>query len=86
MELPNEDSNWDDKFWNTTAILRRDQAFIEAIPWKQNLPPDFYANRNCLLNPWTKYYKAKVSKTEFKVKNMRNAKNFLKKKRNAALH
>ena len=35
--ITNEDSNWDDKFWNTTGVLaEKNQAFIEAHTMKTN--------------------------------------------------
>ncbi len=35
--IKNEDSNWDDKFWNTTGVsLEGDRAFIEAHTMKTN--------------------------------------------------
>ncbi|MEM9647357.1 MAG: glycoside hydrolase family 65 protein [Bacteroidota bacterium] len=35
--ITNEDSNWDDKFWNTTSVsLDQDQGFIEAHTMKTN--------------------------------------------------
>jgi len=35
--ITNEDSNWDDKFWNTTEVLSEgDQAFIKAHTMKTN--------------------------------------------------
>lgn len=35
--ITNEDSNWDDKFWNTTAVnIQGDRAFIEAHTLKTN--------------------------------------------------
>ena len=35
--ITNEDSNWDDKFWNTTNVeVQNDQAFIEANTMKTN--------------------------------------------------
>jgi len=46
--ITNEDSNWDDKFWNTTGVLSEEnQAFIKAHTMKTNF--DTCTFMQCLL-------------------------------------
>ncbi|MEX0312781.1 MAG: glycoside hydrolase family 65 protein [Allomuricauda sp.] len=45
--ITNEDSNWDDKFWNTTKVLSEgNQAFIEAHTMKTNFCTCTYMQAN----------------------------------------
>ncbi|WP_117879455.1 glycoside hydrolase family 65 protein [Aureibaculum luteum] len=53
--ITNEDSNWDDTFWNTTTVTENDeQAFIEAHTMKTNfhtctfMESHFFLNNNSL--------------------------------------
>ena len=49
--ITNEDSNWDDKFWNTTAITSEDnQAFIEAHTMKTNFATCTFMQSQLALN------------------------------------
>jgi len=83
--ITNEDSNWDDKFWNTTAITSDgDQAFIEAHTMKTNFATCTFMQSQLFLNHEQILQEPKVSKTEFKVKHAYTQK--LKKGETAALH
>lgn len=49
--ITNEDSNWDDKFWNTTDILSvGNQAFIEAHTMKTNFATCTFMESRLFLN------------------------------------
>jgi len=49
--ITNEDSNWDDKFWNTTKITQvGQQAFIEAHTMKTNFHTCTYMESQFFLN------------------------------------
>jgi len=49
--ITNEDSNWDDKFWNTTGIIQNDQrAFIEAHTMKTNFHICTFMESHLVLN------------------------------------
>lgn len=49
--ITNEDSNWDDKFWNTTQITSEGrQAFIEAHTMKTNFATCTFMESKVLLN------------------------------------
>lgn len=49
--ITNEDSNWDDKFWNTTNIIsEEDQAFIEAHTMKTNFAICTFMESKLFLN------------------------------------
>lgn len=65
--ITNEDSNWDDKFWNTTAISSEDnRAFIEAHTMKTNFAISTFMAATAEVNG--KNIQAKeIEKTEFRV-------------------
>jgi maltose phosphorylase len=49
--ITNEDSNWDDKFWNTTNILSEGkQAFVEAHTMKTNFATCTFMEAQLFLN------------------------------------
>ncbi|WP_370213949.1 glycoside hydrolase family 65 protein [Mesoflavibacter profundi] len=49
--ITNEDSNWDDKFWNTTNIeVINDQAFIEAHTMKTNFHTCTFMQSHAFIN------------------------------------
>ncbi|WP_417556745.1 glycoside hydrolase family 65 protein [Mesoflavibacter zeaxanthinifaciens] len=49
--ITNEDSNWDDKFWNTTNVeVINDQAFIEAHTMKTNFHTCTFMQSHALIN------------------------------------
>ncbi|MCO4820435.1 MAG: glycoside hydrolase family 65 protein [Flavobacteriaceae bacterium] len=63
--ITNEDSNWDDKFWNTTKVYANDeQAFIEAHTMKTNFHTCTYMESECLLNNKKQNSTPKISHDE----------------------
>ncbi|GMN09892.1 glycoside hydrolase family 65 protein [Croceitalea sp. MTPC9] len=65
--ITNEDSNWDDKFWNTTNISSNDnRAFIEAHTMKTNFSTCTYMQGELLLDG-KKVQETKSEKTDTKV-------------------
>ena len=49
--ITNEDSNWDDKFWNTTNVdLQEHQGFIEASTMKTNFATCTFMQSQLILN------------------------------------
>ena len=49
--ITNEDSNWDDKFWNTTNVeVINDQAFIEAHTMKTNFHTCTFMQSHAFIN------------------------------------
>lgn len=49
--ITNEDSNWDDKFWNTTNVeVQNDQAFIEAHTMKTNFHTCTFMQSHAFIN------------------------------------
>jgi len=49
--ITNEDSNWDDKFWNTTNVeFQNDQAFIEAHTMKTNFHTCTFMQSHAFIN------------------------------------
>ena len=49
--ITNEDSNWDDKFWNTTSVTSEaNQAFIEAHTMKTNFETCTFMESRLFLN------------------------------------
>ncbi|MDP5229733.1 MAG: glycoside hydrolase family 65 protein [Cellulophaga sp.] len=66
--ITNEDSNWDDKFWNTTAVISEaNQAFIEAHTMKTNFATCTFMQSQLVLNNKQVVQEPKTSKTEFSV-------------------
>ena len=67
--ITNEDSNWDDKFWNTTAITSEEtQAFIEAHTMKTNFATCTFMQSQLALNGEFVSQKPKESSSEFLIK------------------
>ncbi|WP_158974522.1 glycoside hydrolase family 65 protein [Cellulophaga sp. L1A9] len=67
--ITNEDSNWDDKFWNTTAIASEgNQAFIEAHTMKTNFATCTFMQSQLIYNGEVTIQTPVESKTEFLVK------------------
>ncbi len=66
--ITNEDTNWDDKFWNTTKVLTEDnKAFIEAHTMKTNFATCTYMESQLLYNGKAVDVKPSVSTTETSV-------------------
>lgn len=67
--ITNEDSNWDDKFWNITAISSEaNQGFIEAHTLKTNFATCTFMEAQLFLNDTPLALEPKVSKSETVVK------------------
>ncbi|WP_165748239.1 glycoside hydrolase family 65 protein [Cellulophaga sp. Z1A5H] len=67
--ITNEDSNWDDKFWNTTSITAEGgQAFIEAHTMKTNFATCTFMQSQLIYNGEVTIQTPVESKTEFLVK------------------
>ena len=67
--ITNEDSNWDDKFWNTTAITSEEnKAFIEAHTMKTNFATCTFMQSQLALNGEFVSQKPKESSSEFLIK------------------
>ena len=63
--ITNEDSNWDDKFWNITGIAHSDnQAFIEAHTMKTNFHTCTFMQSEILVNNKRKDIKPKIFEAE----------------------
>jgi maltose phosphorylase len=63
--ITNEDSNWDDKFWNITSIIHsNDQAFIEAHTMKTNFHTCTFMQSEMLVNNEPKDVKPKIFEAE----------------------
>ena len=63
--ITNEDSNWDDKFWNITSIIHsNDQAFIEAHTMKTNFHTCTFMQSEMLVNNKPKDVKPKIFEAE----------------------
>ncbi|MGS0526173.1 glycoside hydrolase family 65 protein [Zobellia nedashkovskayae] len=72
--ITNEDSNWDDKFWNTTSVTSEaNQAFIEAHTMKTNFETCTFMERTLFLNG-----KALDSKPVEQIAELRVAHEFVK--------
>ena len=67
--ITNEDSNWDDKFWNTTAISSEmNQAFIEAHTMKTNFATCTFMQSQLLYKGEASTQKPAETRTEFLIK------------------
>ncbi|MFI8604934.1 glycoside hydrolase family 65 protein [Cellulophaga baltica] len=67
--ITNEDSNWDDKFWNTTAISSEmNQAFIEAHTMKTNFATCTFMQSQLLYKGEVSVQKPAETRTEFLIK------------------
>ena len=63
--ITNEDSNWDDKFWNITGIIHsKDQAFIEAHTMKTNFHTCTFMQSEILVNNKLKDVNPKIFEAE----------------------
>jgi maltose phosphorylase len=83
--ITNEDSNWDDKFWNTTAVTSSgNQAFIEAHTMKTNFATCTFMQSQLFYKGEKVAQEPKVAKSEFTIKHSYTQK--LKKGETAALH
>ncbi len=66
--ITNEDSNWDDKFWNVSAITSdENQAFINAHTLKTNFATTTFMQSSIALNGKQISQKPKVAKKELSV-------------------
>ncbi|MDH5414376.1 MAG: family 65 glycosyl hydrolase domain-containing protein, partial [Flavobacteriaceae bacterium] len=63
--ITNEDSNWDDKFWNITGIVHsKDQAFMEAHTMKTNFHTCTFMQSEILVNNKRKDVQPKIFEAE----------------------
>ncbi|MBT2159895.1 glycoside hydrolase family 65 protein [Zobellia barbeyronii] len=66
--ITNEDSNWDDKFWNTTSVTSEaNQAFIEAHTMKTNFETCTFMESRLFLNGQALDNKPAEQTAEFRV-------------------
>lgn len=66
--ITNEDSNWDDKFWNITRVkTSNDRAFIEAHTMKTNFHTCTFMQSNIYLNDELQDLKFTRTQTENKI-------------------
>ncbi|WP_298486097.1 glycoside hydrolase family 65 protein [uncultured Maribacter sp.] len=63
--ITNEDSNWDDAFWNISNLVVKDnQAFIEAQTMKTDFHTCTFMQSECFINNNSITLQAEVNKTE----------------------
>ncbi|MDU8885124.1 glycoside hydrolase family 65 protein [Yeosuana sp. MJ-SS3] len=66
--VTNEDTNWDDKFWNTTNVSHNDdQAFIEAHTMKTHFHTCTYMQSQFLINDTAVNLAPEIFKNETKI-------------------
>jgi len=66
--ITNEDTNWDDKFWNTTNVTHNDsQAFIEAHTMKTLFHTCTYMQSQCFINDTEVNLSPEIFKNETKI-------------------
>ncbi|MBT8308819.1 MAG: glycoside hydrolase family 65 protein [Flavobacteriaceae bacterium] len=66
--ITNEDSNWDDKFWNiSNLIVEGDQAFIEAQTMKTDFHTCTFMQSECRVNNQNAGLQPQVIKTDNKI-------------------
>lgn len=66
--ITNEDSNWDDKFWNiSNLVVENDQAFIEAQTMKTNFHTCTFMQSECLINDQNAGLQPQVIETDNKI-------------------
>ena len=66
--ITNEDSNWDDKFWNITHIANNEhQAFIEAHTMKTHFHTCTFMESHCFINSVKADLVPDISKTATKI-------------------
>jgi len=66
--ITNEDTNWDDKFWNTTNVTHNDnQAFIEAHTMKTYFHTCTFMQSQCLINNTNVNLAPEIFKNETKI-------------------
>ena len=66
--ITNEDSNWDDKFWNISNLaVVGDQAFIEAQTMKTNFHTCTFMQSECFVNNQNAGLQPQVIKTDNKI-------------------
>tara|TARA_R110002073_G_scaffold40547_5_gene115131 strand:- start:254658 stop:256964 length:2307 start_codon:yes stop_codon:yes gene_type:complete len=67
--IANEDSNWDDQFWETTSITHDiDRAFIEAHTLKTNFSTCTFMESQFFINSQPVDLKAEVTKNSTRIK------------------
>ena len=67
-DITNEDSNWDDKFWNgTNKNVKGGSAFLEAHTMKTNFHTCTYMNSECYVNGTELDIEPSVSEEELKI-------------------
>lgn len=66
--IHNEDSNWDDQFWNISNLyVENDQAFIEAQTLKTNFHTCTFMQSECFINSQNVGLHPQVVKTDKKI-------------------
>ncbi len=66
--ITNEDSNWDDKFWNISNLaVESNQAFIEAQTMKTNFHTCTFMQSECFVNDQNIGLQPQVIKTDNKI-------------------
>ncbi|WP_411893358.1 glycoside hydrolase family 65 protein [Winogradskyella sp. A2] len=66
--ITNEDSNWDDKFWNISNLeVENGQAFIEAQTMKTNFHTCTFMQSECFVNGQSAGLQPQVIKTDNKI-------------------
>jgi maltose phosphorylase len=66
--IKNEDSNWDDKFWNISNLaVESNQAFIEAQTMKTDFHTCTFMQSDCLVNNQNVGLQPQVVKTDNKI-------------------
>ena len=66
--ITNEDSNWDDKFWNISNLeVENDRAFIEAQTMKTNFHTCTFMQSECFVNDQSAGLQPQVIKTDNKI-------------------
>ncbi len=67
-DITNEDTNWDDKFWNTLNVnSENNQAFIEAHTMKTNFYVCTFMESQCFLNNKSIALKPKIFQSETEI-------------------
>jgi maltose phosphorylase len=66
--ITNEDSNWDDTFWNISNLdVKQNQAFIEAQTMKTNFHTCTFMQSDCFMNNQNVGLQPQVLKTDNKI-------------------
>lgn len=66
--ITNEDTNWDDKFWNTNKVSKNGvQAFIEAHTMKTNFHTCTFMQSECFVNHKNQNIEPETSESETRI-------------------